>query len=80
MSNDTNYKSKAITTKITATSRASVKIGENFYTVEMSEERTFIPNTPDVDLEQERKLLWDAINESVDNQIIDIKNAFAKHK
>lgn len=79
MSNDTNYTSKATTTKISATSRASVKVNDNFYTVEMTEEREFIPNTPDVDLDQERKLLWDDINLSVDNQIMDIKNAFAKH-
>ena len=80
MSNDINYMSKASTTKITATSRASVKIGDNFYTVEMTEERTFAPNTPDVDLKQERQLLWDNVNDSVDNQILDIKDAFAKSK
>ena len=74
------YKQKATTTKITATSRASVKIGESFYTVELSEERTINPNTRGVNLAQEQKLLWDSVNESVDNQIIDIKNAFAKHK
>lgn len=71
------YKQKAVTTKIIATSRASVKINDNFYTVEMSEERT-IPNVSDVDIVKEQKLIWDSVNESVDNQIIDIKNAFAK--
>lgn len=80
MSNDTNYTSKAITTKISATSRASVKINDNFYTVEMTEEREFIPNTPDVNLDKERELLWDAINLSVDNQILDIKEQFAKSR
>lgn len=90
MSNDTNkksdtataktsaYKQKATTTKIVATSRASVKIGDNFYTVEMSEERT-LSVTRGVNLEKEQQLLWDSVNNSVDNQIIDIKNAFAKH-
>lgn len=90
MSNNTNnesnpvttqtsaYETKATTTKIVATSRASVKIGDNFYTVEMSEERAINPNSKDVDVAKEQQLLWDSVNESVDNQIIDIKNAFAK--
>jgi hypothetical protein len=37
MSNDTNYESKAITTQIRATSRASVKVRDNYYTVEYTE-------------------------------------------
>ena len=48
--------------------------------LELSEERTINPNARGVNLAQEQKLLWDSVNESVDNQIIDIKNAFAKHK
>ena len=72
------YKSKATTTKLVATSRASVKINDNFYTVEMSEERTINPTARGVNLTQEQQLLWDSVNNSVDNQIIDIKNAFAK--
>ena len=77
MSNDTKYEPKATTTKITATSRVSVKINDNFYTVEMSEERT-LNDKNDIDLEKEQQALWDSVNNSVDNQIIDIKNAFAK--
>lgn len=65
MSNDTNYESKAITTQIRATSRVSVKILDNFYTLEYTEERT-IPQVEGVDLEKERKLLWDKVNEEVD--------------
>lgn len=79
MSNDTNYVSKAITTQIRATSRASVKIRDNYYTVEYTEERT-IPQVEGVDLEQERKLLWDCVNEECDNQIDDIIKSFAKSK
>ena len=62
MSNDTEYTSKAITTQIRATSRASVKVRDNYYTVEYSEERTI----PDIDLEKERELLWDKVNSEVD--------------
>ena len=72
------YKQKAVTTKIIATSRSSVKIRDNFYTVELTEERTIDPNARGVDLNKEYDLLWNSINESVDRQIIDIKNVFAK--
>lgn len=68
MSKDTNYEQKAITTQIRATSRASVKIGNDFYTVEYSEERT-IPDVEGVNLEKERAILWDCVNDEVDSQI-----------
>ena len=77
MSNDTNYVSKARTSVIRATSRASVKIRDNFYTVEYCEERT-VPETDDVNLKEERQLLWDTVNNEVDMQIEDIIKSFAK--
>lgn len=87
MSNDTKYESKAITTQITATSRISVKLFDNFYTLEYSEERT-IPQVDGVDLEKERKLLWDKVNEEVDVAMADTidyvtkehEKQVAKHK
>lgn len=79
MSNDTNYISKAITTQIRATSRASVKVRDNFYTVEYSEERT-IPDIEGVNLEEEKRILWDDVNGEVDAQIEDIIKSFAKQK
>ena len=79
MSNDTNYTSKAIITQIRATSRASVKVRDNFYTVEYTEERT-IPQIDDVDIVKEREILWDCVNNEVDNQIEDIIKSFAKQK
>ena len=63
--NASEYVSKAITTTITATSRVSVKLYDNFYTLEYSEERT-VPQTDDVNLEKERQLLWDKVNKEVD--------------
>lgn len=79
MSNDTNYESKAITTQIRATSRASVKVRDNYYTVEYSEERT-IPDVEGVNLEEEKRILWDDVNGEVDAQIEDIIKSFAKQK
>lgn len=62
------YVSKAVINKISATSRASVKIRDSYYTVEYTEER-LIPDTDDVDIETERKILWDTVNNEVDTQI-----------
>ena len=69
--------SQAITTSIRFTSRASVKIGDNFYTVEACEER-MIPEGVDVNMENERKLLWDTVNDECDGQIQDILQTFSK--
>ena len=75
MSNDTNYEQKAVTTQIRATSRASVKIKESFYTVEYSEERV-IPDIEGIDINKEKQFLWDDVNAEVDNQIEDIVKSF----
>jgi len=64
------FEQKARTTKITATSRASVKIKDSYYTLEYSEERV-IPDLPDVDIETERAVLWQVVNNEVDQQISD---------
>ena len=69
--------SKAIITTIRATSRASVKVHDNFYTVEYCEERA-IPNEADVDIEAERQMLWDTVNSECDNQIEEILKTFKK--
>lgn len=69
------YEQKAVTTTLRFISRASIKIGESFYTMEACEERV-IPDLPDVDIEQERKLLWDTVNAEVDNQLIEVKQIY----
>ena len=69
------YESKSVTTTIRATSRASVKVKDNFYTVEYCEERS-VPE--DCNIEEERKLLWDDCNAEVDNQIQEIMDTFRK--
>jgi len=71
------YESKAVTTTIRATSRASVKIRDNYFTMEYCEERV-IPEVEGVDLEQERAILWDLVNNEVDNQVGILKE-MAKH-
>lgn len=65
----------AKTTSIRATSRASVKVNDSFYTVEWCEERA-LADTDDV--EEERKKLWETCNSEVDGQIEDILKSFGK--
>lgn len=65
--------SKAITTKITATSRVALRIKDNYYTVEFTEERS-VPE--DADIEEERAELWDAVNNTVDDQCEQILKTF----
>ena len=71
------YEQKAITSKIAITSRASVKVKDNFYTVEYQEER-LLPEDVDLDIEKERQLLWDTCNTEVDKQIEDIWSMMKK--
>ena len=69
------YVQQAETLKITATSRCSVKIKDNYYTIEYSEER-LIPDMETVNIAKERELLWDTVNAECDNQIEDIIKTF----
>ena len=71
------YISKAKTVSIQFTSRASIKIGDNYYTVEACEERA-IPELPDIDINKERELLWDCVNSECDEQISDILKIYKK--
>lgn len=76
------YVSKAVTTTIKATSRASVKIKDSYYTLEFSEERA-IPDQYDggsVDLESERLLLWAEVNAQVDQQIQETYDAIMQKR
>lgn len=70
----------AKTTKICATSRCAVKIKDNYYTIEYTEERSLetMVDVSDKELERERQLLWEDCNRTVDNQVQDILETFKK--
>lgn len=72
-----NYMSKAKISKISATSRASIKIRDNFFTLEYSEER-IIPDLEDVNIDKERQILWDTVNAECDNQVAELDQYFNK--
>lgn len=69
------YESKAIPNTIKATSRISLKINDTFYTLEYCEER-LVPAVDGVDIEEERKILWDTVNDEVDKQVDDIYSLY----
>lgn len=64
------------TTSIRATSRASVKVGDSFYTVEFCEERAVADYASDEELLKAKKDLWDAVNYECDNQVEDILRTY----
>lgn len=68
--------SKARTTTIRATSRMSVKIKDNFFTIEFCEERALPEGLTEAEIAEERKLLWDTVNEECDNQVDEIMDTY----
>lgn len=77
MANKKEYVSKAKTTSIRFTSRASLKVNDSYYTVEATEER-MIPDLENIDLTKEKELLWDSVNADIDGQIEDILETYKK--
>ena len=67
-----NYSPKYVTTKIQFSSRVSMNISDAWYTFEASEERSFPTGVSDVDIEAERKALWDTLNAEVDKQAVEV--------
>lgn len=71
--------SKLKTVSIRFSSRASVQIKGCFYTVEATEERVVPEGIDNIDWEQEKKLLWDSVNDECDSQVdIIVKNSQKK--
>ena len=71
------YESKAVTTTIKASSRASIKLGDSYFTIEYTEERS-LPE--DCDVEKEKEQLWKDVNRERDIQIEDLYDEFVKSK
>ena len=62
-------------TSMKATSRMAVKIRDNYYTIEYTEERN-VPHGMEIDLEEEKAKLFDSVNSTVDKQVEDIVRSF----
>lgn len=59
------------TTMIRETLRMAVKIRDNYYTVEYTEERS-VPKNPNIDMEQEKLNLFESVRDNVYNQVQEI--------
>lgn len=68
------YEVKGKTTKITATSRCAIKVKDNYYTLELSEERV-MPDDKSIDLDKEYDALFNSINSEIDTQMQDVLNS-----
>lgn len=73
------YEVKGRTTKITATSRCALKVKDNYYTLELSEERV-MPEETEVDLNREYEAIFNSINNEIDNQMQDILDSINSNK
>lgn len=62
------YEPKAVPTSITANVKLTVKIRDNFISVEGREERT-VPPDPDVNLDKEWQFLYDDVYEVCNVQL-----------
>lgn len=67
----------AKTTTIKASSRASVKFGDSYFTIEYTEERTIQPKD---DIEEEKEKLWEDVNRERDIQIEDLRQEYIESR
>lgn len=72
------YNVVGVPTKISAVSRVSLKIKDNFYTIEAAEERTLPIEQDDIDMDKEWEALFNEINNIVDGQAEDIAKTVNK--
>lgn len=66
------------TTQMTMVSRASVKIGESYFTFEASVTKSCPDEYTDDEYIDAKNKLWDEVNAEVDNQIADVRNMVKK--
>lgn len=71
-----DYVSKAQTTTISASSKVTVKIRDNFYSYEYMESRNVPVDDETVNISEEKRLLWDSVIKEVDDQIVELHELF----
>ena len=68
------------TTSMRFTSRASVKIGDSYYTFESTIEKQCPEQYSDEEYTDAKQALWDEVNAEVDNQVAEIVNLIKNKK
>lgn len=72
-----SYVQQAKTIKISATSKATVQVKNNYYSFSYGEERELPEDDTRVNLDKERELLWQSLNAEVDKQIEEILKIYS---
>lgn len=67
------------TTVLKVTSRASIKLGDSFFTFESGIEKSVPEDFDESLIPEEKKKMWDEMNADIDNQIIEVQE-FIKSK
>lgn len=65
------YEQKAITSSISAKVKLTMKINDNYISVEGNEERT-VPDTTGVNMDKEWRFLWDNVYDVCDAELAKI--------
>jgi hypothetical protein len=78
MAKKKEYQVQAETSVIKFTSRCAIKVKDNYYTIEASEERNVFPDMEGIDMSKEWQALCDTVNAIVDNQCEEIMQTFKK--
>lgn len=73
------YTPKAVPTVIAATTSTTLKLRDNYFKVEVHEERS-VPADSDVDMNREWEFLFDELNSICDEQAEEIIKNFRLHK
>lgn len=66
------YEVKGVPSTIKATSRCAIKVGDCYYTVEATEERTLPVDDKEVNIHAEWKSIFESVNTIVDTQAEEI--------
>lgn len=73
------YVQKAVTTGISADVKMTIKIRDNYYSVNAHEDRT-VPDSPDVNLHKEWVLLYNSVYDECVERLGEIKEALGRKK
>lgn len=70
------YIPQAFPKEISCVSRVSLKIKDNFYTLEYGETRSIPEGFNYANIDKEREALWNICNDEVDRQAQEVQNLF----
>lgn len=76
MAKKEEYTPQSLPKEISCVSRVSLKIRDNFYTLEYGETRSIQEGFNYDNIDKEREALWNTCNDEVDRQAQEVQNLF----